>query len=79
MIPPEQIKVQSPGLGGKPYLRVLHDAGYIRLYAVGDAEVDQLQRGVHDDKVGGLQVTVDDPCTEERRDTAKMTHVKTLT
>jgi len=57
----------------EPYLRVLHDAGDVRLYAVGDAKVNQLQRGVHDDKVGGLQVTVDDTCTG-RRDTPTMTH-----
>ena len=51
----------------KHYLRVLHDACYIWLDAVGDAKVNQLQGGIHYDKIGRLQVTVNDSCVEKTK------------
>lgn len=52
----------------KSYLRILHDASYIWLDSVCDAEVNQFQRGIDYDKICWLQVTVDNSYIEDTKD-----------
>lgn len=47
------------------YLRIFHNACHIRLDAVCNAKVDQFQRGIHNHKIGWLQITMDNTYTQK--------------
>lgn len=48
------------------YLRIFHNACHIRLDAVCNAKVNQFQRGIHNHKIGWLQVTMDNTYTKKK-------------